>query len=37
MLDDLLQDWKSWSESERASVFVFALGLALVLVAALIA
>jgi hypothetical protein len=27
---DLLHHWKAWSESERATVVVFALGLTLV-------
>jgi hypothetical protein len=30
---DLLYDWKAWSQSERAMVITFALGLTLVAVA----
>jgi hypothetical protein len=34
---DLLHDWKAWSESERATVAVFALGLTLVVAAWVVA
>jgi hypothetical protein len=29
-MSDLIYDWKAWSKSERAMVFAFAIGLALV-------